>query len=417
MNAHGNPIGMAVVGLGGYGGRIIERILEAASGDDHPPRLVAVTSSNPARHREAVGRLEGLGVAICSDLDDLLECEDVEAVWLPVPIELHRPFMDRTLAAGKAVMCEKPVSGSVDDCDLMIASRNRHGLPAAIGYQSIYDPATLALKRRILAGDLGRVISICLQGVWPRGSTYYHRAPWAGRLQSNGVWILDSAFQNAFNHFPNLGLFIAGPTPEESAVPVGVEAELYRVNEIETYDTASIRMTLDTGATFLVLITHAAVEPRDPTIIFTGERGTATWRFNGEITFQRPGSTDAPMPVLDVESQRRTMVSAFNRRVRHTPDPTRAVATLEQARATLVAVNGVTEAAPVHTVPAAHVRIVDGADGSVTRTIPGIAGLFDRCVRRGQMLHEVGEAEWSVPALAKDLTGYRHFAGPHPAAD
>jgi len=406
------PVGIGVVGLGGYGGRIIDTILEAARRDDHPPRLVAVTSSNPARHSEALRRLEDLGVGICSSFDDLLARSDVEAVWLPIPIDLHRPFMDRALAAGKAVMCEKPVAGSIDDCDLMIESRDRHGLPVAIGYQSIYDPATLALKRRVLGGELGRISSIVLHGIWPRDSGYYGRADWAGRLQRNGSWILDSPFQNALNHFPNLALFIAGPTRETSAVPVFVEAELYRANDIETYDTASIRLTLDTGATLLVLITHASDQPRNPTIRFVGDRGTATWNFDETITVDHSEGTDT-IDVLDVEAQRVTMVAAFDRLVRGVHDPTRAVATLETSRATLVAVDGVTEAAPTHPVPSRHVREVGTARGATIRTIDGIAELVDHCAATGEMFHEAGLAEWTTAARGKDLAGYRHFAEPY----
>jgi len=44
-----DPIATAVVGMGGYAGRIIDLLLRTESDDDHPPRLVAVTSSNPTR--------------------------------------------------------------------------------------------------------------------------------------------------------------------------------------------------------------------------------------------------------------------------------------------------------------------------------------------------------------------------------
>ena len=413
-----DPIATAVVGMGGYAGRIIDLLLRTESDDDHPPRLVAVTSSNPTRHPEMASRLAAHGVEICPSLDALLSREDVEVVWLPVPIDLHLPFLDRSLTAGKAVLCEKPAAGSVDACNLMIASRDRHGLPVAIGYQSIYDPSTTTLKRRIVAGDLGPISSATLRGVWPRDSTYYGRTDWSGRLKRNGEWVLDSPVQNGLNHFVNLTLFLLGPTAAESAVPVSVEAELYRANDIENYDTASIKVVLDTGATFLLLVTHAALETVHPVIRLTGERGTATWRFDGDITLRDAwAGAEETIEPLDVEAQRASMVSAFNRLARGTPDPDRSVATLEQARATLVAVNGASEAAPVHTVPASCIKVVEKDDGAAIRTIPGIEELFVQCAERGQMLHESGGANWTVPARGKDLSGYDHFAGPWRAGD
>jgi predicted dehydrogenase len=270
----------------------------------------------------------------------------VEAVWLPVPIDLHLPFVKQALKSGKAVMCEKPVTGTVDECDRMIESRDRHGLPLFIGYQSMYDPATLSLKGRILAGDLGRISSTTLHAVWPRDSAYYGRAAWAGHFQRNGSWVLDSPLQNAFNHFVNLALFLLGPSVDESAVPVSVEAELYRINDIENYDTLSLRLTVGGGATVLILLTHAGGVGRDPVIRLAGERGTGTWRFDGEITLRPDAGEEEIGGVLDVDAQRDSMIAGFDRRVRGTPDPDRTAATLEHARATLVAVNGASEAAP-----------------------------------------------------------------------
>jgi predicted dehydrogenase len=411
--ATADPVVTAVAGLGGYAGQIIDRLLLAEGAADHPPRLSAVTSSDPGRHPDLVARLEKRGVAICSDYASLLAREDVEAVWLPVPIDLHLPFVEQALGAGKAVMCEKPVAGTVDECDRMIALRDRYGLPVNIGYQSMYDPASLWLKRRLLAGAIGRVVSATVHAVWPRDTSYYGRASWAGRLRRNGSWVLDSPLQNAFNHFPNLMLFLLGRTEEVSAVPEAVEAEAYRVHDIESYDTISVRLRLDTGAEAIVLLTHAGQVRRDPFIQITGEEGTASWQFDREARVQPESGTPEIVPVLDVWAQRDSMIAAFDRGVRGAADPDRMVATLEHGRAILVAVNGVAEAAPVHPVPAGCYRTVVQSGGAELRVIPRIDEVFARCVRTGQMLHESGEFPWTVPGRSADLSGYDHFSRPY----
>lgn len=406
------PIATAVAGLGGYAGQIIDRLLLAERVADHPPRLVAVTSSHPDRHGDLVRRLEERGVEICPDYEALLARADVEAVWLPVPIDLHLPFVEAALEAGKAVMCEKPAAGTVDECDRMIAARDRHRLPVFIGYQSMYDPTSLWLKRRLVAGAVGRITTATVQGVWPRDTSYYGRASWAGRLKRGRTWVLDSPLQNAFNHFPNLALFLLGPSVGESAVPVAVEAELYRAYDIENYDTVSLRLTLDGGATVLILLTHAGRERCDPSIQISGERGTASWHFDGESTVQPHHGDGDVVAVLDVWRQRDAMIAAFDRRVRHAPDPDRMAASLEHARAILVAVNGASEAAPVCPIRREHYETVEREDGAELRAVPGIEETFERCARRGTMLHESGELAWTVPGRVEELTGYDHFAGP-----
>lgn len=405
-----DPVVTGVVGLGNYAGRIINRLLLAERDTDHPPRLVAATSSNPDGHPELRHRLEGHGVEICPDYDALLARSDVEAIWLPVPIDLHLPFAVRALEAGKAVLCEKPITGTVDECDEMIAHRDAHGLPFLVGYQSMYDPATLWLKRRLLT-DMGHINSATLHAVWPRDSVYYGRTPWAGRLRNRGTWILDSPLQNAFNHFLNLTLFLLGPNVDESATPASVTAELYRVNEIESYDTISLRVRLDVGPEVLIHLTHAGRDFCDPVIRFDGNRGTATWRFNGETTLSLQDGAAMTRQVLDVESQRTSMVAAFNRRVRGVDDPERTAATLEQARETLVVVNGVSEAAPVNTIPPDNWVPVDREEGARLLAIPDIEHVFEYCSEHHQMLHESGTVPWSVEGHARDLRGYDHFAG------
>lgn len=416
MTERTGPVATAVTGMGGYAGRIINLLLGAEVGADHPPRLVAVTSSNPDRHPEMAEQLRSRGIAIEPSLDALLARDDVEAVWLPVPIDLHLPFSRRVMEAGKAVLCEKPVAGSVDDCDAMIAERDRHGLPLAIGYQDIWAPSTTALKQRILDGRLGRITSVTVHAVWPRDSKYYGRADWSGRLKRNGVWVLDSPVQNAMNHFINLALFLLGPSPAESAGVRRIEAELYRAREIENYDTASLRLHLEGGPACLVLLTHAAATTVHPTIRIDGDAGTAVWRFNGPITWEAKGGAAEVVAEPTADGARAAMVSRFNRLVRGVPDPSRAVATLEVARAPLVAVNGASEAAPVRTIPVSHQEVLTAADGATTVTVPGIEELLAYCAAEGCLLHESGRADWTGPAGDCDLAGYRHFAGPYGSA-
>ena len=93
------------------------------------------------------------------------------------------------------------------------------------------------------------------------------------------------------------------------------------------------------------------------------------------------------------------------------------MSTLEQARSTLVAVNGVSEAAPVTPIPKRRIEVIEKEDGSQLKTIPGIERLFQQCALRGQMLDESGTVDWSVPALGKDLTEYRSYSGPYGGVD
>ena len=128
-------------------------------------RLAAVTSRTPEKAREFAAR-HGVG-AVCSELDELLGRDDVRLVDLCVPNHLHRPFAERAAAAGKHVVCTKPLSAyvgqdlpddapdeavsavprakmlerAVADAEAMVAAARRHGVQLMYGENWVYAPS------------------------------------------------------------------------------------------------------------------------------------------------------------------------------------------------------------------------------------------------------------------------------------
>lgn len=423
--AKSKPVAMGVVGMGGYARSVLGMLgvsLEAGGGprvavDERPLRVVAACDPSQA-NREAIGdALDEQGVAVLDDIDALLARPEVEAVWLPVPIGLHRPFTEKALAAGKAVMCEKPAAGCVQDVDAMIAARDRAArdwaaLPVAIGFQDIYHPATLALKRQLLDGAIGPVREATLWACWPRGDGYYSRNDWAGVMRRGDTWVLDSPANNALSHFINLALFILGTTDADAARIETVEAELYRAREIENYDTISLRLTLGGGVRLLVMLTHACGNAVEPRIDVTGEAGSAAWRGGRPVVIRDATGRDV-RALGDGDRPHGYMVERFAKLVRGEADGQRAVATLEVARAQVAAVNAASQAVAVVGVPASAVQRVECDSGSV-RAITGIEQVFEQCAATGRMLHESGAYAWTQPAGRLTLPDgcYPRFEGP-----
>jgi len=264
---------LGVAGMGGFAGTIANLALNSGANVNPPVTLAAVCDPNPTGHDGRDVELAEAGVKVHDTYEALLAHPGVEAAWLPVPIDLHRPFTEQALAAGKPVMVEKPVAGCVDDLDAMIAVRDKAGLPVAVGFHDVYDRNTMPLKRRFLAGEFGKLQRATLWACWPRQDKYFGRSTWAGRYKRNGVWVVDSPANNALAHYINIALFLLGPTEWESANPEHVQAELYRCAEIENYDTIAMRLTVEGGASLLVLLTHACEQTRHPSIHFQGEQG------------------------------------------------------------------------------------------------------------------------------------------------
>lgn len=402
------PVIFGTVGLGNYAGGAC-RLLEAdATRSDAAVRLAAVCEPDPRLHADRIAELRGRGVSVLERYEDLLQ-QDIEALWLPLPIALHRPFTEQALAAGKAVLCEKPAAGSVQDVDAMIRARDRVGGTVCIGFQDAYLPQAMRMKRLLRDGAIGRIESATLIACWPRGDRYYGRSRWAGAVAQGDTWVLDSPAGNAVAHYIHLGLFLLGGTPESAAEPAAVEAELYRARPIENYDTASLRVTLADGTPFLILLTHACAEQVDTRLEFQGTAGQAAFLPEREC---RVTAADGSVRMHEAcPDARAEMVRRFARQVRGEPSEA-GVATLETARAHVVVVNGASEASAVLDVPEDAVRHATSIYQDQVRAIAGIEAAMEACAVRRQMLHESGQVTWSRPAGRCDVRGYRLFRGP-----
>jgi predicted dehydrogenase len=393
--------------MGGYARHVLTFLRHDANRPDPTVSVTAICDPDVPRFRHEMEELRTAGLSVYANLEELLANPAVQAVWLPVPINLHRRFTIAALDAGKAVMCEKPAAGTVEDVDQMIAARNRTGHTVAIGFQDVYDPLVQDAKRRILAGELGVIQTASVWGVWPRDSQYYSRNTWAGAIRRGNDWVLDSPASNAMAHFITLLLFLLGPTQEQSALPISIEAELYRANPIENYDTCGLRITVEGGTNVLILFTHAGERECQTDAIITGNRGSLTFTGRESMTW---ALADQPKQHLHRVEPHGEMVRAFAGRTRG--DLSCQIATLETARQHVLVINGASQAAAIYDVPAADIDAHPRGDGVVLRAIKGIESLLAQCAAEGKLPHELGTSRWTRPAAKLDLRGYTHFAGP-----
>ena len=393
--------------MGGYAQSITDLVLESAESEPAGLSLSAVCDPNLKAHAERVATLQDRGIEVYDSFEKMLEHPGLDAVWLPVPIDLHLPFTEAALKAGKAVMLEKPVCGTIDEFDRLIRARDTANLPVLVGFQDIYDASTYPLKRHLLSGDLGELEQVSVRCCWPRTDAYFCRADWAGKIRHRGTWVLDSPVNNAMAHFVNLTLFLLGPTENSSGVPASLEAELYRAAKIENYDTASLRIQLQDGPRVQVLMTHACDKPDGPIIEIKGSRGSI-YRTNGQSRVEIDGRVvqDEKINVY----RRIDMLKAFARTVRGEQIDRQFLATLEVARSHTLVVNAASQAASIKTVPDDQIKVLDWDESSV-RAIPHIDEIFADCAAKNQMLHESERLSFTEPASSIELTGYDSFAG------
>lgn len=403
------PIRFISTGLGGYAWNIAQ-LLGRVSQTSKSVQLVAVSEPAPDRFPRQAAELEARGVRIYTDFDLMLAREHADAVWLPLPIHLHRSFCERALAKGLNVVTEKPAAGSIQDVEAMIDAERKANRQVLIGFQDIYASHTLPAKRLLLEGAIGTLEHVSVYASWPRDLNYYARNNWAGTLQVDGVWVLDSPLQNAISHYLNLAMFLIGPKLDCSAVPVELDVELYRANEIQNYDTCAMRIRFEDAPPILVVLTHAAQQNQEAVVEINGSKGALRVDHLG-CAFR--GATSQSVP-LDPD-RHSSMVNAIADSFNNTLDPQKyAVANLPMAKLHTIVVNGASEATAVKTIDPKFIQQTLLDRGGVCLAIEGIETVMRRCVEMRALPSELGDVPWSVPAGTFDVRNYHAFKGPKP---
>ena len=88
----------------------------------------------------------------------LLADPGIEAVYIPLPNHLHVEWVKKANAAGKHVLCEKPIALTAPEIDGLIAARDASGLQIAEAFMILHNPQWQLARDWIAAGEIGTVI-------------------------------------------------------------------------------------------------------------------------------------------------------------------------------------------------------------------------------------------------------------------
>jgi len=285
-------IRVAIIGTSGYG-RVYLDIARAQAALGRL-KVVAACIVNRTKHLELWNELSAQGIR-CFEESATMWHEmkgQVDLTLLPTPQHTHLQYTLEALTARSHVLVEKPIATSLADAKRMAEAATTASRRLFVGFQDLYSENNWKLKRELSQGKLGEINSISFLGLWPRPASYYSRNQWAGKLNFGNQLVNDTPVSNAFAHFLNLCLFFAGRDEMTSATGLKIQAELFRANEIETFDTAALRINTDTGIPIHFFCSHASEKNFTPTIRIVTESATIVWRHEEGILVEREGRED-----------------------------------------------------------------------------------------------------------------------------
>ena len=219
-------------------------------------KLVALADPD----RAAAERLASATGAALRDPDAILTARDVDAILIATPTDTHADLIEAAAAAGKAILCEKPVSLSVERIETCLAAVARAGVPLMIGFHRRYDPNFASLEKRLRAGEVGdiEIVTICCRDPAPPPVSYITR--------SGGI------FRDMTIHDFDMARFLLAEEPVvvHALGSVLVDPAIGKAGDV---DTAAIHMQTASGRICVITGSRRATYGHDQRIEVHGSKG------------------------------------------------------------------------------------------------------------------------------------------------
>ena len=145
-------IGLAVIGAGRMGSNHARLIAAGAP----EIRVVAIGDVDGGAARRLADAIDG--ARPFDDPFEAIAAPGVDAVLVAAPSVHHRRIVEAAAAAGRDILCEKPLALDLPETDAMLAAVDRAGVRLQVGLMRRYDPDHVRARARIAAGELGRAL-------------------------------------------------------------------------------------------------------------------------------------------------------------------------------------------------------------------------------------------------------------------
>jgi predicted dehydrogenase len=180
--------------------------------------------------------------------DELLARDEIEIVDLCTPAGLHVAQTKAALEAGKHVICEKPLAGSLAEVDRLAVLAETTGKHISPIFQYRFGNGFRRLLHLCDNGLLGKTYLATVETHWRRRPAYY-AVPWRGRFATE----LGGCLTSHAIHAHDMLMHALGPVRSVHA------RTATRVNPIETEDCAVVSLEMADGALAALSVTMGAV--------------------------------------------------------------------------------------------------------------------------------------------------------------
>ena len=245
---------MLKIGLLGAGR--IAGVHAAAISQNPQSKLVAISDFYP----EVADKLARQFDAVMRTNEDIIADPEIDAVLIATPTNTHSDLIEVATAAGKAVLCEKPVDLSLERARACLHNSAPSGVPVMVGFNRRFDPNFGALKASLEAGDIGRAELLSITSFDPA-------PPPVSYIKTSG-----GLFRDMMIHDFDMANFIMGEAPVSVMATAScvVDPEIGAAGDV---DTAVVTLSYADGRIAVIKNSRRAAYGYDQRVELLGAQG------------------------------------------------------------------------------------------------------------------------------------------------
>ncbi len=236
--------------------------MHAATIATHPRATLAVVYDIDAAAAAEVAAAHGVEAA--GSVDAILGSADVDAVLIATATPTHADYIEMAVAAGKAVLCEKPIDldlARVERCRTAIAGSS---VPVQLGFNRRFDPGHRAAREAVASGEIGDLHQVIITSRDPEmpPRSYYE--------------VAGGLFRDMTIHDFDLARYMLGDEPVEVFAVGGRLIDPGLMSELDDHDSAMILMRTADGKQCCINNSRTAVYGYDQRVELMGSNGMVT---------------------------------------------------------------------------------------------------------------------------------------------
>ena len=212
-----------------------------------------------------------------TDWRRLVERKDIDAIDICTPNDSHREIAVAAAAAGKAILCEKPLARTAAEGAEMVAAVERAKVPNIVFYNYRRVPAVTLAKQLIDEGRLGKVFHY--RAVFLQDWTISAQLPQGG----TGLWRLDKAVAGSgvtgdlLAHCIDTAIWLNGGIESVTAM-----TETFIKERMHNLTGRIERVSIDDACAFLARFANGSLGTFESTRYARGHKALYTFEINGE---------------------------------------------------------------------------------------------------------------------------------------